>query len=228
MNIQTTIQKFKYEQLNNYIYGGAHEALIGEWIRWWITDSIKGEKGIVHSVINPAMQARFWSKPYYADVLFAEHIEKNDKGKDIDGVERDFFRIVGVAEIENDNRLNTLKHKINSLYAYEKCKDKKHRLKFPDLKFDLLCTYYFEEDDTKKDEIKKIKDYIKQKSKNSKIKWVYYILKKAEIDDDYFFKVTGYARDPSRKSFYYSGSFLGKPIYYIFQRGKQLRIKVST
>lgn len=229
MEIKTAIKKFNYKRLNNYIYGGAHDAIIGEWIKWWITDCLKNKKGIVNSVINPAIHARFLGKGYCADILFAEHSQKTDKGKDIDGEEREFFRIIGVAEIENDNCLKKLKHKVNSLYAYEKCKDKRHRTKFPDLEFGVLCTYYFDIDlKERKHEIKKIKDYMKQKSKDSIMQWVLYILKKDEIDDDYFFRVIGYARDPSRKSFYYEETFFGKPIYYIFQRGRQLRIsKVS-
>lgn len=224
--MQKAIKKFNYRNLNKHVYGRAHDAIIGEWIKWWIADFSRGKTGIIHSVINSAIKARFRGKAYCADILLAEHSERTDKGKDIDGVEREFFRIVGVAEIENDNSLEKLKHRVNSLYAYEKCRDRKRRTKFPDLEFGILCTYYFSEDFVeRKREIEKIKQYIKQKSTDSKMQWVLYILKKEEISDDYFFRVTGYARDSSRKSFYYGESFLGKPIYHIFQGGRQKRTR---
>ena len=223
MEIRKEIEKFAYKRLN-HIYGRAHDAIVGEWIKWWITECLKGRKGTIHSVINPAMRARFWGNTYFADILFAQHSEKIDVGKDIDGEKREFFRVIGVAEIENDNSLEKLEHRVNSLYAYEKCKDKRHRNKFPDLEFGILCTHYSEKDfEERETEIKRIKRCIKEKSVNSKMQWVFYILKKTEIDDDYFFRVTGYARDPARKSFYYGKSFFGKPTYYLFQEGRQLR-----
>ena len=220
LKLQSYISKFKYGRLNKYIYGGAHDAIIGEWIRWWITDTIKGKKGIIHSIINPAMEAKYRGQKYHADVLFAEHVEKKDKGPDVNGIKRDFFRIVGVAEIENNNRIETLKRKVNSLYAYEKCRDKNRRIKFPDLDFTILCTYYLE-DSNKQHEVSVIINYIKTISKKSKLKWVFYVLNKAHIDEDYFFRVTGYAVDSMRKSFYYGRSFFGKTRYYIIYRGKE-------
>jgi len=224
MQIQVDIRKFNYRRLN-HIYGKAHDAIIGEWMRWWTTDSLKGKKGIVHSAINPAIQARFWGKRYCADILLGEHHEKTDKGEDIDGKKRDFFRIVGVAEIENDNSWQKLKHRINSLYAYEKSRDRKHRIKFPDLEFGILCTYYSDRDlEEKKHEIRRVRNYMKLKSNDSNMQWVLYMLKKPELDDDFFFRVSGYAIDKSRESFYYSTSFFGKPTYHIFQKGRQLRI----
>ena len=225
MEIQKEIKKFDYKRLTKCVYGRAHDAIIGEWINWWTNYCPRNKKTIVHSVINPAIRARFRGKGYCADILFGEHSKKTDRGKDIDGVEREFFRIVGVAEIENDNSLKRLKHKVNSLYAYEKCRDKRHRTKFPDLEFGVLCTHYFDRDfEEKRHEIRKVKNYIKQKSDDSEMQWVLYLLRKSEIDDDYYFKVSGYARDPSRKSFYYDKTFFGKPLYCIFQRGSQLRI----
>lgn len=227
MEIQTTIKKFNYKRLNSSIYGRAHDAIIGEWIRWWTTDILK-KKGNIHSVINPAIHARFRGKRYCADILLGEHSKKTDIEKDIDDVVREFFRIVGVVEVENDNSLEKLKHRTNSLYAYEKCRDKKRRVKFPDLKFGILCTFFFDEDwKERKYEIKKIKDYMKKKSRDSTMTWVMYILNKDEIENDYFFRVTGYAKDPYRESFYYGESFIGKPIYHIFQRGRQLRIRAK-
>jgi len=228
MEIKTAIKNFDYKRLNKSVYGGAHDAIIGEWINWWVKYCLNDKKGIIHSIINPAMQASFRGKPYFADILFVEHSEKIDIGKDSDGVTRQFYRVVGVAEIENDNSLEKLKHKVNSLSAYENCRDKKRRIKFPDLEFGILCTYYLDEDlKERRYEIRRIKEYMKQKSKFSNMQWVLYILKKQKLDDDYFFRVTGYARDPSSKSFYYGESFLGKPKYYIFWRGRQLRISKS-
>jgi len=227
LKIQWAIRRFRYERLQ-FVYGGAHDAIIGEWIRWWNEDVLKGSKYFVHSVINPAIQARYRGKRYYADILFAEHVTNQDRGKDIEGVERDFFRIVGVAEIENNNCLENLKRKVDSIYAYEKCRDRRRRIKFEDLEFGLLCTHYYDQDfKERKDEINKVKEYIREKSENSKLQWVLYLLKKIlqDEEEDYFFRVSGYARDETRRSFYYDKAFYGKPEWYIFEDGRRLKLR---
>lgn len=203
MKVRAAIRKFSYGNLNQYVYGRAHDAIIGEWVRWWI--SCSNRQGTTHAVINPAIQASFRKKTYCADLLLAEHRVQIDKQVDPDdGEVRDFFRIVGVAEIENDNSIEKLRHRVNSIEAYEKCRDKKYRRKFPDLNFAVLCTYYPAQDiSAGSKEIENTINYLKEKSKASKLLWIFYVLKKKEFDekDEFFFKVNGYARDRSRMSF---------------------------
>ena len=53
----------------------------------------------------------------------------------------------------------------------------------------------------------------KNKSADSELYWVLCMLEKHVMneDEDYFFRVAGYAGDKLRKKFYYEKSFLGKP-----------------
>ncbi len=90
-----------YNRVTKCYYGKCHEALIGEWINWWLENSEKSHK---RRIINPAMQASYYGK-YYGDLLFCE---RDNRSKS--------YKCVGVAEIEN-----TMKHylsKLKSLNAY--------------------------------------------------------------------------------------------------------------
>lgn len=227
-NLFYRLRRFNQSRLLR-LYGKSHDALIGEWIHWWNNDVLKGSKRIVHSTINPAMRASFRGKRYFADILFAEHIENQDVTIDREGTEREFYRIMGVAEVENTNSTEKLNHRINSLFAYEKCRDKRRNIKFEDLTFAVLCTFFDEYDFENKQKILDLIDCVKNKSADSNLYWVLCVLQKGVLteDDDYFFRVAGYAKDRLRKTFYYQHSFVGSPQWHFFHKGRKLRNQIG-
>jgi hypothetical protein len=220
--IVTALKKFDYGSLNKTVYGKAHDTIIGEWVKWWICETAK--RGHIHCVVNPAIQASYWGKTYCADLLLAEHIQSKDKSLDEDdGEKREFVRVVGVAEIENDRSEKKIKHRINSLEAYEKSRDRTRRKKFPDLRFGILSTFAYPEE---KEEIEFALSYMREKSLNSKMLWILYVLSKKEVDEhkEFFFKVSGCAIDKSRLSFYYCKTFCGTPKWFVFRKGRLMRV----
>jgi len=88
-------EDFNWKKLAK-VRGGAHEAIVGEWIDWWIRMDPKD-----HRVVNPAPYVRNRS----ADILFLRITTENS------------YYPYGVAEIENNRKMWS--QKLRSLKAYE-------------------------------------------------------------------------------------------------------------
>ncbi|MFQ5887538.1 MAG: hypothetical protein ACE5HY_02445, partial [Candidatus Hydrothermarchaeales archaeon] len=188
----------------------------GEWINWWLIHSKLSKEE--RRVINPGVAARYRGERRHADILFLEKYKAREKNK------RE-YRVLGVAEVENNNTEAQLKNKLKSLKFYVKDKRKNRGYRFPHLKFVLLSTHFEEEKLNKlKEVIKKLKE-LSETTSRPKITWILYVAKKEEIDEDDEIAIDGYAIDKSLKRFYYSFSYLGEPDFILIRNG---RIKKST
>ena len=126
-DIVKMVEKFNIKRLCETVYGyNPHSVIIGEWAKWWLKDSRLGEKKM-RRIINPAIGVTYSKKKAFADLLFAEQARKNSE----------FFKILGVAEIEN-NPSKFLK-KLQHLSFYEQKDKEREDRKFPDLAFSVLC-----------------------------------------------------------------------------------------
>lgn len=216
--ITEMIKNFNYNRVNNCYYGKCHEALIGEWINWWLEN---GEKSHERRIINPAVQAYYNGRKYYGDLLF---FEKNNKSKS--------YKAVGVAEIENPKSkyLSKLLSKLKSLNAYIYAKGVNNQKKFPDLEFVLLSAIQVvdEEGFITNSHLalyeklrKKIIEYSKSKESEG-VYWIFYqmkLKKHPEFTDDSF--DIDYVEDV--ETFWYYYSFEDKPNYLIAKNGKIIR-----
>lgn len=136
----TRIIKFK---------GRCHDALIGEWINWWLERSDDG------MICNPARGSRSGSRRYVADLLFLERFE---------GFE--CYEVRGIGEVENSRR--KFMHKIDSLASYEKYTRQGSNV-YPNLEFAILCYTL----DIPNDELaQSIYDRVLQVSENSGLLWI--------------------------------------------------------
>ena len=203
--ITKMIDEFDYEKVTNCYYGKCHDALIGEWINWWLVNTKKSNE---RRIINPAIRASYYGN-YFADVLF---FERNNESKS--------YKAIGVAEIENN--LSKYLSKLKSLNAYIFAKEINSNKKFPDLKFVLLSTILKTDEegnatDLHYDAYEELKHKIKHYSKKSKdIYWIYYQMKlKKYADPDEKFDVDD--------RFWYSHSFADKPDYFIAKNGKTIK-----
>jgi hypothetical protein len=212
-DIPKMISRFDWRNIERSIYGRAHDVIIGEWAHWWLKYSRRDKHK--RRIINPAIKATYRKKNYIADILFCE---KDNRGT--------FYKVLGVAEIEN-NRKKYL-YKVDALRAYEKGKGRKEDIKFPHLRFAILCTrFILKSDDYRKEDLKlinKIENKMQRYSKNSKMTWIFYnlYLKKFgddKPDDDFYIDyLEGYRR------FWYTYSFKGKPDCVIFKNGHLRRL----
>ncbi|MCZ7403644.1 MAG: hypothetical protein O8C67_01750, partial [Candidatus Methanoperedens sp.] len=84
--IKKLFDEFDYKKVTKCFYGKCHEALIGEWINWWL-ENTKGNRK--RRIINPAMQANYYGN-FSADLLFCE---RDNRSKS--------YKAIGVAEVEN-------------------------------------------------------------------------------------------------------------------------------
>ena len=89
-------EDFNWKKLSR-VRGGAHEAIVGEWISWWIKIDPKD-----HMVLNPSSHIERRS----ADIVFLRRTTGNS-----------YFPF-GVAEVENTRK--KWKQKLRSLRAYER------------------------------------------------------------------------------------------------------------
>lgn len=137
------------------VHGGAHDAVIGAWIHWWI-------RNVPESlVLNPGAAAVYRKERRYTDILFAE------RGK-----------LIGAAEIENSEKHARLLSKVRSLRKYEKVK------KFSrDLRFLLLCAFIFTDEKGEPEKnlrttnVEATIGHVREASAKSNILWVAYVLK---------------------------------------------------
>ncbi len=208
-DIKKIFDKFNYNKVCNCYYGKCHDALIGEWINWWL---VRTKKSNYRRIINPAIKA----SNYTADILF---FERDNRSKS--------YKALGVAEVENNAKeyLNKLKH----LNAYIFAKGKNYEKKFPDLKFVLLSTrqqtdkegYITPLHDTLYENIKE--KIIKYSEKSPDVYWIYYQMKfKSHPDSspDETFDID-YVKDVEK--FWYTYSFDDQPDYLIVRNGEKIK-----
>lgn len=96
LDLEKEIQTYNWKKLMN-IRGGAHDAIIGSWINWWINVDVKK-----HMVLNPPHKVG----GKLADILFLR------------GDKEYLYHPVGVAEVENNPE--KWMEKIETLKAYWK------------------------------------------------------------------------------------------------------------
>src|SRR4030065_964202 len=107
MPLLTEYQELILKSLKRYPFGRilrmkgkCHDALIGEWVNWWLKRKIDG------MIFNPARGSKSGSRRYVADLMFLERF-----------IESEYFEVKGIAEIENNEE--KLSEKTNSLVSYE-------------------------------------------------------------------------------------------------------------
>ena len=211
-NIIKMIENFKIKRFCETIYGyNPHSAIIGGWVRWWLKDSRLGEKR-ERRVINPAIGMTYRKKRVFADLLFAEQARRDSY----------FFKVLGVAEVENNS--SRFLEKLRALSLYEQLHKEREDRKFPDLKFNLLCckTTRKRVDQKVMDEADLIEKLVKESemcSRNSDLRWILYFLKYTRVETDYSFRVQDYVQ--GYQQFWYSSSFFGSE-FYIHKDGKLL------
>lgn len=217
-NIDKMIESFKIERLCDTIFGfNPHDAIIGEWIRWWLNDSFVGRKK-KRRIINPAIgMAKYGKKMTFADILFAEETRAGFG----------YFKIVGVAEIENSE--SWFLRKLKNLSYYEQVGVRKNERKFPDLQFALLCTKVDAEYQdgnavlSNVHLISNLKRRMRQYSRKSQMCWILYLLRFMKHEDDWaMFVVRNYV--PETEMFWYNYAFCGSE-FSIYYKGKQIKHK---
>ncbi|MEM2507314.1 MAG: hypothetical protein QXF61_09760 [Nitrososphaeria archaeon] len=206
MPLLTSYQDFILQSLKKYDFrfywmiGSCHDAIIGEWINWWLTQ--KGDTRIC----NPARHSRSGSRRYIADLLFLERF----KGYD-------YYEVKGVAEVENNE--SKFMDKIKSLISYENY-IKKGSAVYPNLEFAIFCYTL----DIPNDELSdRIYETLIDLSRNSKLLWIACevgnsLREKGDVDDSIFMPnyIKGY------DCFYYYRRFSSVVLYGI-KNGKKVQ-----
>lgn len=177
MKIKDMFQRFKYNRLRNHVGGlNPHNAVIGEWIRWWVEDSQEPSDNRDRMVIEPP--------PYVqrrqADILFLEKDPRSPKAYPR-------YLVKGVAEIEN--KKEKLVDKIDTLRKYERATEEIEwedsdgstgtatEQQYPDLKFGLLCSIIYPNtrDVDEVPELRNAIDKAKEYSNDSRMTWIIYV-----------------------------------------------------
>lgn len=212
--IGKTIGKFKIERLCDTVMGyNPHDAIIGEWVRWWVSDSVVDARKR-RRIINPAIAiSKDAKKKAYADLLFVDELEPDS----------DYFEVVGVAEVENGE--SKFFEKLENLSFYEQNGKSNEERKFPDLQFALLCSKAKAEYCKGVVVVKDIElfDTVKRKmqeySEKSSICWVLYLLLYMKHEEKYNIIVKEYVR--GYLGFYYNYAFSGSE-FFTYYKGKQM------
>lgn len=210
------IENFRIEKLCDTVFGfNPHDAIIGEWIKWWLIDSFVGRKK-KRRVINPAIGVRKYGKKMtFADILFAEETRAGFG----------YFKILGVAEVENSDYL--FLRKLKNLSYYEEIDKKKDKRKFPDLQFALLCIKAdatYQKGNVVLDDvslINSLKRRMREYSRKSSMCWVLYLLRYMKHKDDWaMFVVRNYVQ--GKEMFWYDYAFCGSE-FFIYYEGQQIK-----
>lgn len=129
-----------------------HHSIIGQWERWWNEDTniYNANRGVFDESITCDGRR--------ADMMFLEESSNS-------------FEIKGVAEIENSNNIIDILEKLDTLEKYDNSPKK-----FPDLEFVILCNAITVEDNKYNYLLNLLKE-ARNKSKNSDLFWIIYILK---------------------------------------------------
>jgi hypothetical protein len=180
--------------------GSCHDALIGEWINWWLSQGIDGR------ICNPARQSKSGSRRYIADLLFLEQF----KGFD-------YYEVKGVAEVENDER--RFMDKIKSLMSYENYFKKGSKV-YPNLEFGVFCyTLHLPNEEL----AGKIYEKLVDVSNGSSLLWIACevgksLREKGDVNDSIF--MPNYVR--GAECFFYYRRFSSVVLYSI-KSGKQVQ-----
>lgn len=207
MPLLTDYQNSIVESLKQYDFlrilrmkGKCHDALIGEWINWWLGQSIDG------LICNPARGSRSGSRGYIADLLFLERFE---------GFE--YYEVKGVGEVENSHK--KIMDKIDSLASYEKY-TRQGSSAYPNLEFAILCCTL----DVPNDElVEKIYDKVLQVSENSGLLWIICEISRPLSNrekHDYSIYMPNYVKGYDR--FFYNRNF-NSAILYFMKNAKQMQ-----
>lgn len=206
MPLMTDYQDSVFQSLKGYDFerifrmkGRCHDALIGEWIKWWLSQNL-------HNMIcNPARSSKSGSRTYIADLLFLEQFEGND-----------YYDVKGVAEVENDEK--KFMDKIESLRSYEKYFKLGSRA-YPNLSFAILCyTLNIPNDDL----AQKVYDKILKASENSNLLWIACEIGNSlreNAEPDYSIFMPNYVKGAER--FFYYRNF-SSVILYGSKKGEQI------
>jgi len=165
IDLKKMLQKFDHNRLCK-VRGEAHDAIVGEWIRWWVDTSPKS-----HLAINPAKYVDTkGKKSYSADILFCS---KQELG---------LYEVLGVTEVENKRKKWFLK--LDSLRAYALSQ------KYPNIEFTLLCVRVYSKKD--RDLFSQLLQLIKKTSALvPKITWILYRLSETSGKKDVDFVAIG-------------------------------------
>jgi len=196
--ILESVKKYDFLRIRRFI-GRCHDALIGEWINWWIEQNSTG------MICNPARSSKKGSKRCIADILFLAQPDKQD-----------YHEVKGVAEVENSE--NKIISKIESLNSYEKHK-KRGSLAYPDLEFAIMCYTLKTPNETLSAQVY---SRIIQISKSSNILWIVCQIGKGLTDGEtanYSVYMPDYVKGYDR--FFYNRNFDSLFIYFI-KKGKQI------
>jgi len=124
LNLEKMLEQFEYDRLSR-VRGEAHDAIVGEWIRWWLEANLES-----HIAFNPAKYVDTKEgKSYSADILFCRRNKE----------EFELQEIVGVGEIENKRK--KWFQKLESLKSYALSG------KYRDLQFTLLSVRIYSRKD---------------------------------------------------------------------------------
>lgn len=179
--------------------GRCHDALISEWIDWWL------DQNTSNMICNPARSSRSGSRTYIADLLFLEQFEGND-----------YYDVKGVAEVENNEE--KFIDKIESLQSYEKYV-KIGSKAYPNLSFAILCyTLNLPNDDLPQ----KIYDKIREASEDSDMLWIACEIGnslRASAEPDYSIFMPNYVKGTDR--FFYNRNFSSVALYSV-RKGEQI------
>ena len=179
--------------------GKCHDALIGEWVNWWLERKIDG------MIFNPARGSKSGSRRYVADLMFLERFKGSE-----------YFEVKGIAEIENNEE--KLSEKTNSLVSYENYSKQGCKV-YPDLEFAILCYRL----DIPNDALAQgIYNRIVEKSESSDLLWIVCEIARSLNKDgkpQYLIHMPGHVKGAD--SFWYYRNF-SSVIFYCIKNGKQI------
>jgi hypothetical protein len=179
--------------------GSCHDALIGEWINWWLNQDIDG------MICNPARGSKLGTRRCIAYLLFLEQF----KGFD-------YYEVKGVAEIENNEK--KVMDKVKSLASYENYVKRGSKV-YPNLEFAILCyTLNLPNDEL----AEKIYNRILEVSEDSSLLWIACEVGnslRSDKEADYSICMPNYAKGADY--FSYCRNF-SSVVFYGIKNGKQI------
>ena len=206
MPLLSNYQKFILDSIKRHDFqrilrfrGKCHDALIGEWINWWLGQNING------MICNPARGSKLASRRCFADILFLEQF----KGEE-------HYEVKGVAEVENNK--NKFIKKIKSLTSYEEY-TKRGSVAYPDLEFAIFCYTLATPNDAL---AQKVYSKILKVSQRSDLLWIVCEIGKCLSDKEtvnYSIHMPNYVK--GYNYFFYNRNFDSVILYFI-KKAKQI------
>jgi hypothetical protein len=197
-SILKSLRKYDFQRILR-MKGSCHDAIIGEWISWWLNQNING------MICNPARGSKLGNRRCIADLLFLEQFQGFD-----------YYEVKGVAEIENNE--NKFIDKVKSLASYENYVKRGSKV-YPSLEFAILChTLNLPNDEL----AEKIYGRILEVSEGSNLLWIICEIGSLLRDNkeaDYSIFMPNYVKGVD--CFFYFRNF-GSVIFYSIKNGKQI------